>query len=118
MNVTATQGATSLAAQPAASPRGREAGKALPPAGNRMPAESRTQPPSISVEKALEQIKSYLQDSQRQLNFQRDESTGRTVIRVIDPNSGEVIRQMPSEEVLKLAAIIDTQGFRTLNELA
>jgi flagellar protein FlaG len=118
MNVTAITGATSHAAQPAASPRGRETGKALPATGNRVPAESRSQPQSISVEKALEQIKSFLQDSQRQLNFQRDESTGRTVIRVIDPSSGEVIRQMPSEEVLKLAAIIDAQGFRTLNELA
>ena len=115
MNVTAT---TQNAAVPAATPSPKaEGGKNLPPAGKAAPAADHSVP-APTIDKALEQIKSFLKDSQRQLNFQRDEATGRTIIRVIDPASGQVIRQMPSEEILKLAAMIDSKGFHTLNELA
>ncbi|MNE95175.1 flagellar protein FlaG [compost metagenome] len=41
---------------------------------------------------------------QRNLNFSIDESTGRVVVKVIDGESGDGVRQIPSEEVLKLAA--------------
>ena len=108
----------------AVAPKGKEAprpaevrGNILPPAGKRAPAE-RQAPPPVTIEKALAQIKAYLSDSKRQLDFQFDESSGHTIIRVVNPASGEVIRQIPSEEVIKLAAILDSQGFRTLNELA
>lgn len=117
MNVTATSQNTATATAGAAPHRADPGGKALPPSGK--PAPATEQPlPSASIEKALEQIRGFLKDSQRQLNFQRDEATGRTIIRVIDPASGQVIRQMPSEEILKLAAMIDSKGFHTLNELA
>ena len=36
------------------------------------------------------------------LSFSVDESTGRNVIRVLDRESGVVIRQIPADEVLKL----------------
>ncbi len=40
------------------------------------------------------------------LSFSVDEATGKTVIRVIDDGTKQVIRQIPSEEVLKVAARI------------
>jgi flagellar protein FlaG len=93
------------------------AGNSLPVPGKPAPAKVPVSPP-VSIEKAIEQIQAYLKDSKRQLAFERDASTERTVIKVIDAASGEVIRQFPSEEVLKIAAIIDTQGFRSFDELA
>ncbi|MEE3516474.1 flagellar protein FlaG, partial [Pseudomonas aeruginosa] len=36
-----------------------------------------------------------------------DDSSGQVVVKVIDGDSGEVVRQIPSEEVLKLAARLD-----------
>ncbi|RUO43100.1 hypothetical protein CWE15_06385 [Aliidiomarina taiwanensis] len=39
----------------------------------------------------------------RQLKFTVDEAANRTVVSVIDQDSGEVIRQLPSEEALELA---------------
>lgn len=122
MKVTATTpvapAAPSAGLQPAAQPT-EAAGPSLPPAGKALPAQPElAQPPEpISIERALQQIQDYLSDSKRQLNFERDESSGRTVIRVIDPASGEVIRQFPPEEILKIAAIIDATGFRTLDEM-
>ncbi len=120
MNVTATMQAnapvpTRVGTEPA---RGSDAGgKPLPLEGN-SPPPARSSPPPVSIERAVEQIKAYLSESKRQLNFERDEHTGHTVIKVIDPASGEVIRQFPPEEILKLAAIIESQGFRTVDELA
>jgi len=52
---------------------------------------------------AVGQIANYVQNVQRNLNFSVDEASGETVIKVIDSESSEVIRQIPSEEMLALA---------------
>lgn len=48
----------------------------------------------------------FLQVQNRDLAFSIDEDTARSVVTVIDGQSGDVIRQIPSEEVLALAARI------------
>ncbi|MEW5515492.1 flagellar protein FlaG [Pseudomonas asiatica] len=55
------------------------------------------------LEKAVDDIRDFVQSSQRQLDFSIDDSTGRVVVKVIATQSGEVIRQLPSETALKLA---------------
>ncbi|MDH4612122.1 flagellar protein FlaG [Pseudomonas sp. BN102] len=55
------------------------------------------------VEAALSNIQDFVQHIQRNLSFALDESSGRVVVKVTDAESGELIRQIPSEEVLKLA---------------
>ena len=40
------------------------------------------------------------------LKFSSDEKTGKLVVSVVNPSSGEVLRQMPSEEALKVAEAI------------
>ena len=55
------------------------------------------------VEKAVGEIRDFVQSSQRQLDFSIDDSTGQVVVKVIATQSGEVIRQLPSETALKLA---------------
>jgi flagellar protein FlaG len=40
------------------------------------------------------------------LKFSRDEKTGKNVVAVIDPVDGRVLRQMPSDEALKVAEAI------------
>lgn len=42
----------------------------------------------------------------RDLSFTIDDETKRTIVTVKESSSGEVIRQIPSEEVLKLASRI------------
>lgn len=46
---------------------------------------------------------------ERQLRFQRDPETQRIVIRVVNRNTGEVVMQIPSEEVLRLAGGLKKQ---------
>ena len=55
------------------------------------------------LSQAVEQLSRYVEQTRRELSFSVDEATGRTVIKVLDPENDEVIRQIPPEEVLALA---------------
>lgn len=59
--------------------------------------------PSDSIETAVAEISEFVQSQNRQLQFSIDENTNRSVVRVTDSESGDVIRQIPSEEVLALS---------------
>lgn len=62
-------------------------------------------------EKAAQRLNEVLQDRQRDLEFSVDETTGRTVLKVIHSESGEIIRQLPPEEILQIArAFIEGTG--------
>jgi flagellar protein FlaG len=49
------------------------------------------------------QIEAYLRSNNRALEFRVDADTGRTVISVRDSETGELIRQIPGDEVLRIA---------------
>jgi len=53
---------------------------------------------------AVEKINKQLQVDQKGLAFSVDEASGRDVVSILDTKSKEVIKQYPTEEVLKLAA--------------
>lgn len=53
---------------------------------------------------AVASLQNFAQSVRRNLDFHIDDSTGRVVVQVIASDSGEVIRQIPSEEALQLAA--------------
>lgn len=59
--------------------------------------------PAEALKGAVSQMQDFAQVLQRELQFDLDEDSGRTVVRVIDRTSGDLIRQIPSEEVLALA---------------
>jgi len=52
---------------------------------------------------AVLDINEYVQTIQRTLQFSIDDETGTTVVKVLDSETEEVIRQFPPEEVLALA---------------
>lgn len=64
-------------------------------------------PEDGNVDGALSKLKSKFQEDHRNLDFSIDDSTGEVVVKVLDGESGKLIRQMPSEEVLKLAKQLD-----------
>jgi flagellar protein FlaG len=49
-------------------------------------------------------------ERERSLSFRVDEASGRTVITVLDATTQEVVRQIPSEEVLALARALEVSG--------
>ncbi|BCX89078.1 flagellar protein FlaG [Methylomarinovum tepidoasis] len=60
-------------------------------------------PQPEQVAQAVKQINDYLQTVQRNLEFSIDRDTRQVVVKVLDAESGEVVRQIPPESVLKLA---------------
>ena len=56
-----------------------------------------------ALEKAVADIRKFVQASQRHLDVSIDDTTHRVVVKVIATETGEVIRQIPSELALKLA---------------
>jgi flagellar protein FlaG len=56
-----------------------------------------------TVAKAAEQIQSFVKTMGRDLSFSIDDTTGYHVVKVVNPATGEVIRQLPSPELLKIA---------------
>jgi flagellar protein FlaG len=75
-----------------------ESGKNLPPNVERIADISKEQ-----VMEAVSKLNDYVQSTERTLDFQIDEESGRTVIKVFDKLSLELIRQIPSELTLELA---------------
>jgi len=55
------------------------------------------------VEDAVATIQEFVQSVRRSINFAVDDGSGHVVVKVTDAGSGDVIRQIPSEEALKLA---------------
>ncbi|MFI8383512.1 flagellar protein FlaG [Pseudomonas sp. NPDC079086] len=66
-------------------------------------AESGTPASREDVEAAVATIQDFVQSVRRSLNFSLEEGSGRVVVKVTDAGSGDVIRQIPSEEALQLA---------------
>lgn len=64
-------------------------------------------PSREQIEHALSSIQQSVQSVRRSLDFRVDDSSGRVVVKVTDSESGDVIRQMPTEEALKLAESLD-----------
>lgn len=62
-----------------------------------------TVPAALPSAEQVDGLNRLLQVHQQHLSFSIDESSGVSVLRVIDSESGDVIRQMPSESWLKLA---------------
>ncbi|WP_313105646.1 flagellar protein FlaG [Stutzerimonas nitrititolerans] len=61
----------------------------------------------LDVGEVVERIRTQMQTLQRDLNFSVDDSTGQVVVQVLDGDSGKVVRQIPSEDILRLAERLD-----------
>lgn len=99
------------AASPAPVPAsGRPAPRPEPPAA----AAEAQAPPAQRREhlrQAVSQANARAAALKRDLQFSVDDSTGETVIRVIDTQTKEVIRQIPPDEMLALArALLQMSG--------
>lgn len=55
------------------------------------------------IEEALDELAARAAESGASLDFRIDEDSGRVVVSVVDRRDGTVLRQMPSEEALRIA---------------
>jgi uncharacterized FlaG/YvyC family protein len=72
------------------------------------PRQAAASPPApATLDAALRQINAHLSDSGRTLELRVDVATGLTVAAVLSTQTGEVIQQFPSEDVLRLAEMLN-----------
>ena len=64
------------------------------------PTEQRSQDIQEEVAKALETVEIMMELRDRSVQFVVDKESGADVIKVVDDNTGEVIRQIPTDELL------------------
>ena len=83
------------------------AGDAARSAAPQAPVQQQQAPSPQQVQQALERINNSLKASNSNLEFSYDQGTKQTVVRVVDTESGEVIRQIPSAAMLAIAESID-----------
>jgi len=71
--------------------------------------DSKQQEPTVSlVTDTVNRLNQAVQSIERDLQFKVDESSGDTIITVLDTKTEEVIRQIPTEEVLAVRENIET----------
>ncbi|PKF62901.1 flagellar biosynthesis protein FlaG [Psychromonas sp. psych-6C06] len=68
-------------------------------------APKEASPKEVSL--ALEEVSAFVQSMQRNLSFSIDEQSGEEIISVTDAETQEVIRQIPSEELVVLRKKMD-----------
>ena len=71
------------------------------------PQEQHKKPTLQEVIQLSEKLNESVQKIQRDLNFSVDDSLGEIVVKVIDRSTKEVIRSIPSEEMLNLSRNIE-----------
>lgn len=65
------------------------------------------QPSAAQLKNAVENINKALKQSNRNLEFTVDESTNKQVFKLVDTDTGDLIRQYPTEEMLAVSRAID-----------
>ncbi len=79
----------------------RTATQVLTPAGQDADALSE------QVVEAARKVEELFQTVRRNLHFRDDPHSGRIIVSVIDADSGEIIRQIPPERMLQMAANLE-----------
>jgi flagellar protein FlaG len=59
------------------------------------------------VKQAVQKIQGAVDNLAHNLRFSIDEDTGKTIIKVVDVHTDEVIRQIPSKEAIEIARTLD-----------
>lgn len=80
--------------------------------------QANPKPTPEHLQKALEALKQAIPIKSSALQFSLDEVSGQIIARVTDSDTGEVIRQIPSKELLEIAHAIDKMQGMLLRQKA
>ena len=84
---------------------GRAAGTSAPAASD-VPADAVEEATPEQIETAVKEVNASLQSRSISLQFEVDKDTDKLIVKVVDLSNGEVIRQIPSEEVVRIARVM------------
>jgi flagellar protein FlaG len=80
-------------------------GKELPPITQTV----ETKVEDKEVKEAVSKLNEFVQKTNRNLDFQIDEESGKTVIKVYDSITAKLVRQIPDEAALELAKKLNSE---------
>ncbi|MCP5231389.1 MAG: flagellar protein FlaG [Zoogloeaceae bacterium] len=106
-----------LAGGPATRAQSAEAASSIKDA--EAPQHTATAAPASAeqINQALDEVRNALQPVAQNLLFSLDSDTGKTVIKIVDASTDEVIKQIPSEEILAISkALGKLQGLLVKQE--
>lgn len=69
--------------------------------------ETTRQDQKQKLEEKVAQLNDYVQHLNRNLEFSIDEQSGDTIIKVIDAETKELVRQIPSQEIIDVRNAVD-----------
>jgi len=104
---------TAISALSTVSPREPQRADGSSRASDRRDEETRgqesqaAQPSRVEVQEAADRLNQVLDSINRDLAISVHENTGKLVVEVTDPGTGEVLRQIPAEQVLEVEESID-----------
>ena len=101
------QGAGAQAAMPAPQPVAAARTQTITPPQPRPEVKVNTEQMKQNLDQAIRQLNDSMRDGGRNLAFAMDEVLGRPIIVVKKEDTGEVIRQIPNEVVVKVAHSLD-----------
>lgn len=84
---------------------GRAAGP-TPAAGPDAAAEPVEEATPAQVETAVHEVNASLESRSISLQFEIDKDTDKVIVKVVDQTNGVVIRQIPTEEVVRIAKVM------------
>jgi flagellar protein FlaG len=67
---------------------------------------------------AMKDIQHFISSQERSVRITKDETSGHMIVKLVDPNTGEVIRTLPSEELLRLARSFEMLGNKMVHQVA
>lgn len=85
-------------------PRTEMAAQTPPAAGQ---TAANTLPTDDEVKSSVKALNELTRSMNSSLSFSIDKDTGQTVVKVVDSSTDEVIKQIPSEEILAISKAID-----------
>ena len=71
-----------------------------------------------AAEMAMKDIQHFISSQASSVRISKDETSGHMVVQLVDPNTGEVIRTLPSEELLRLARSFEMLGNKMVHQVA
>lgn len=71
------------------------------------PAAEKKSADRADVEVAVKHIEEFVHTAASNLNFSIDDQTGMTIVKVTDAKTNELIRQIPTDEILAIARAMD-----------
>ena len=71
-----------------------------------------------AAEAAMKDIQHFISSQASSVRIHKDETSGHMIVQLVDPNTGEIIRTLPSEELLRLARSFEMLGNKMVHQVA